>query len=97
MQAEQRCTIAHEIEHIQRGPTPPDPAIRAREEVAIDRAVARRLIDIDALGEALAWPLDPSEVADDLWVDRQTLEVRVHSLHPSEQVYLKRRLERHEH
>ena len=57
-QAGRRSTLAHELEHITRGPTPPVPALAAKEEAAIDRAVARRLIDIVRLGEALAWQDD---------------------------------------
>ena len=96
LQAERRCTIAHELEHVARGPSPADPVMRAREEAAIDRAVARRLIAIRDLGEALAWSLDLDEAAAELWVDRPTLEARLRSLHPSERAYLRRRLEHHE-
>lgn len=96
LQAERRCTIAHELEHVERGPTPTDPVIRAREEAAIDRAVARRLIDIHDLGEALAWSFNTDEAAEELWVDRHTLETRIHHLHPAERAYLRRRLEHHD-
>lgn len=92
-QAERRCTIAHEVEHIRRGPPPADPVLAAREEEAIDRAVARQLICIRALGEAMAWSRDKHEVADELWADVPTLEARLRGLHPSERAYLKRRLE----
>ena len=44
------------------------------------------------LGEALAWSLDPHEVADELWVDVPTVEARLRHLHPSEVHYLRRRL-----
>lgn len=91
-QAERRCTIAHETEHIRRGPTPPH--LVAREEVAVDRNVARRLLpDIRAVGEALAWARNLDEAADELWVDRQTLEVRLKHLHPAERGWLTQRLE----
>ena len=43
-QAERRCTIAHELEHVERGPMPSDPILAAREEESIERAVARRLV-----------------------------------------------------
>ena len=97
LQAERRCTIAHEIEHIERGPSPTDPVLAAREEEGIDRAVARKLIDLHDLGEALAWARGTEEAADELWVDMPTLEARLRSLHPSERAYLRRRLEHHEH
>lgn len=92
LQVERRCAIAHELEHVARGPVPPDPVLAAREEAAIDRAVARRLIPLEALGEALAWSRHLDEVADELWVDRPTLEVRLASLHPAERAHLRRRL-----
>ena len=93
LQAERRCTIAHELEHIRRGPVPADPVLAAREEEAVNRATARRMITIRDLGEALAWTRDLDEAADELWVDRPTLEARLRSLHPSERAYLKNRLE----
>lgn len=91
-QAERRCTIAHELEHVERGPMPADPILAAREEEAIDRAVARRLVTIRALGDALAWARTRDEAAEELWVDVATLEARLRSLHPAERAYLNRRL-----
>ncbi len=91
-QAERRCTIAHEVAHVRRGPVPDDPVLVAREEAAIEQLVARRLIGLHELGEALAWSRQPSEVADCLWVDEQTLQVRLAHLHPSEAAALRRRL-----
>lgn len=95
MQAERRCTIAHEVEHIRRGPVPAEPVLAAREESAVEQAVARRLIPIRALGEALAWSQHPSVVAEELWVDEDTLRVRLNHLHPAERAYLTRRLAHH--
>ena len=92
-QAGRRSTLAHELEHITRGPTPPVPALAAKEETAIDRAVARRLIDIVRLGEALAWSGLHVEVADELWVDHDTLTARLHTLNDAERAYLRTRLE----
>ena len=65
---------------------------RSREEEAVNALAARKLIEIRELGEALAWSLDPHEVADELWVDVPTLEARLRHLHPSEVHYLRRRL-----
>ena len=92
LQAERRCTIAHELEHVRRGPAPADPVLRAREELAIDRSVARRMISLEALGEALAWTQDLTEAAEELWVDAPTLRTRLAHLHPAERAYLRRRL-----
>ena len=95
-QAERRCTIAHELEHVERGPMPSDPILAAREEESIERAVARRLVTIRALGDALAWARTRDEAAEELWVDVATLEARLRSLHPAERAYLTRRLSGHD-
>lgn len=93
LQTERRCTIAHEIEHILRGPLPNHPVLAAREESAVDRAVARKLIPLQPLGEALAWSHTLAEAADELWVDEACLQTRLNHLHPAERHYLKQRLE----
>lgn len=89
-QAERRCTIAHELVHLERGPVPPH--LEAREEEVVEREAARRLIDLHDLGEALAWSPYPCEVADELWVDEAMLEARLAGLHPSERAWLRRRM-----
>jgi transcriptional regulator with GAF, ATPase, and Fis domain len=93
LQAERRCTVAHEVEHIRLGPVPADPVLAAREEAAIDRTVARKLIEIDDLGDALAWASSLAEAAQELWVDEDTLTARLRHLHPAEVHYLRRRLQ----
>lgn len=93
LQVERRCTIAHEVRHILRGPVPADPVLAAREELAVEQATARLLIDVHRLGEALAWSEDLHEVADELWVDPALLRVRLDHLHPAERAYLHRRLD----
>lgn len=91
-QAERRSTIAHETQHILRGPFLA--CYQAREEVEVDRAAARALLpDVRAVGEALAWARNIDEAADELWVDSLTLETRLAHLHPSERAYLQRRLD----
>ncbi len=91
-QAERRSTIAHELAHIERGPTLADPWWQAREELHVDRIAAGRLITTHALAEALAWSCDPHEVADELWVDVPTLMARLRHLTDAEVHYLRRRL-----
>lgn len=91
-QVERRSTICHELVHLERGP-----AIRgygAREELEVSKEAARRLLPcIRTVGEALAWAgRDMAEAADELWVDRGTLRVRLDHLHPAERAYLKLRL-----
>lgn len=90
-EAERRCTIAHETQHVLRGPTMDHMA--AREEIYVDRNAARLLMpDIHVIGETLAWALSLEEAASELWVDPEMLTVRLKSLHPSERAYLHKRL-----
>lgn len=94
LQVERRSAIAHELTHIERGPVPVEPIMAAREELAVEKATAIKLIPIHDLGEALAWAGgDLHQAADELWVDVQTLRVRLEHLHPCERHYLRRRLE----
>lgn len=92
LQAERRCTLAHELEHVRRGPVSTDPVLAAREEAAIDRTVARKLISIGDLADALAWTSGLSEAAQELWVDEDTLSARLRHLRPTEVTHLRRRL-----
>lgn len=87
-QAERRSTICHEILHLQRGPAVC--GYTDADEHAVSRDAARMLIDIQDLGRALQWSADPDELADELWVDRETVETRLAYLHPSERHYLRR-------
>jgi hypothetical protein len=92
-QAERRCTIAHETEHIERGPVPPHQALR--EELLIDRRVARLLIpSLPELVDALVWAAGHLETAADaLWVDDYLLQVRLSALTAPERAYAERRLQ----
>lgn len=83
---QRRCTLAHELVHVERGPVPRDPWLAAREEAAVEAEAARRLIPLDALAGALAWSRRPDEVAEELWVDVQTLAVRIGGLSDVERV-----------
>ncbi len=91
-QAERRCTIAHETAHIERGPVAPQQS--RREELAIDRTVARLLIpSVGQLAEAMAWAAGRLETAADaLWVDDYLLAVRLDSLTGRERSFVDRRL-----
>ena len=91
-QAERRCTIAHETEHIERGPVPTH-EVRG-EELLIDRKVARLLIpSLPDLVDALAWAGGHLETAADaLWVDDYLLQVRLGGLTAPERAYADRRL-----
>lgn len=88
-QAERRCTITHELIHVERGHTSRcDP----REEQAVIVEAARRLITLDDLADALLWTRNIPTLADELWVDQATVRARLEHLHPSERHYLTRRL-----
>lgn len=85
-QAERRCTAAHELLHAERGDTTCD--------WRTHRDAARLLVDLRALGDALVvyGEEDLTRVAEELWVDLDTLSARLQYLHPSERGYLRRRL-----
>lgn len=89
-QAERRCTIAHEVEHITAGPVPA--FYWPREELRIDEAVACRLIELEDLADALAWSLNVYELADELWVDVPTARARLATLTEQEGQWLRDRL-----
>src|SRR5262245_53751208 len=91
-QAERRCTIAHETEHIERGPVPAHEVLR--EELLIDSKVARLLIpSLPELVDAMVWAGGHIETAADaLWVDDYLLQVRLGALTAPEQAYADRRL-----
>jgi hypothetical protein len=84
--AELRCTLAHELVHLERGPVMMFHA--PREEQAVAAIAARRLVDIDDLAEALRWSRDEHAVADDLNVDVRTIRVRLRSLTAAERSFL---------
>lgn len=81
-QAERRCTIAHESEHALRGAVPD--FYWPREERAIDDIVSRKMIAIEDLADAMKWTHDPHELADELWVDVDTVKARLANLTDSE-------------
>jgi hypothetical protein len=89
-QAQRRSTLAHELEHVRRGPCAEH--LWPREEVIVEAIAARKLVGIRELGEALAWARDFDEAAQELWVDRSIIDARLAHLHPSERHYLRRRL-----
>lgn len=85
LQAERRCTLTHELEHIRRGHTG---GVSQREEQSVRAAAARRLIPIQALAVAILWSHDEHEVADELWVDVETVRDRLASLDAAETAYV---------
>lgn len=91
-QTDRRCTICHELAHIERGPVPSDPILKAREESAVERQAARELIDLDALLDALKWAHNVPEAADVLWVSDDVLKVRMEHLQPDERAWIEENL-----
>lgn len=91
-QAERRTTIAHETQHILRGPV--HRSQQQREELVADHNAARLLLpDVRQLAEVLASAPDIYVAAEELWVDDLILQVRLEHLHPSERHYLRRRID----
>ena len=64
LQAERRCTLAHELERVKRGPAPATPILAAREEAVVDLVASRQLIRLSQLEDALAWSRCPAEAAE---------------------------------
>lgn len=77
LQVERRCTLAHELAHIDLGHTS---ATTVAEELAARRYAARKLIDWDGLVDAFRWADSVQEAADELWVTVDVLEDRLHFL-----------------
>lgn len=91
-QAERRCTIAHETQHVLRGPVAP--AAEMREELLIDRSVSRLLLpSMRQVVDALVWARgDYEQASEELWVDPLMLEVRLSALWSRERDYYRRRM-----
>ena len=72
--AEARCTLIHELIHLERGHSvcqPPDV------EADVAREAAQRLIPIDELADVLTQTRSDLEAAELLWVDVDTLRTRL--------------------
>ncbi len=89
-QVERRCTIAHELAHIELGHAD---GCTDREDREVDLLVARRLIEMDDLLSALRWADDLYTVADELWVDEDTLLARYDGLTKHERARIVRLFE----
>lgn len=92
-QAQRRSTLAHELVHDERRVFPTDRVLRAREELTVERIAARRLIQLEALVDALLWSRDARETAAELWVDVPMLVVFVQSMTEEEKVWVGKQLE----
>lgn len=81
LQVERRCTLAHELIHLERGDEGECPVPL---EADIDREAARRLIPWRDLLQAVRWARGMDELADELWVSPKILHARTAALHADE-------------
>ena len=86
----QRCTLAHELVHLERGPV--IMWCVPREERAVAAIAARRLVSIEALAEAMRWSQDERAVAEELSVDVRTVRARLRCLDDAERALLRERV-----
>lgn len=86
LQVERRCTLAHELAHIDLRHTR---KTTDQEELAARRYAAQQLIDWDALVDAFRWAHTVEEAADELWVTTEVFADRLRFLHPHEKQLLK--------
>jgi hypothetical protein len=84
---EKRCSLAHEVVHVERRDECSQPAAV---EAEVHLVAARRLIDLVALARVLSWTHEPRIVADELCVDEPTLECVLASLSDDEVEHLNR-------
>jgi hypothetical protein len=88
---EGRCTLAHEIAHMDLGHYPTGVGhFDRRQERDADGLAARRLLALFALVEAVRGGWDLPAVADQLRVTQDVLQVRLDRLHPSERHALRK-------
>ncbi|WP_288337880.1 hypothetical protein [uncultured Gordonia sp.] len=92
-QAQRRCTLTHELVHDERRVFPRDRVLRAREELTVERIASRRLIQLEALVDALLWSRDARETAAELWVDVPMLVAFVRSMTDDERAWVSEQLE----
>jgi predicted transcriptional regulator len=87
---EQKCTLAHELVHLERGPV----LVRqtSREERLVAAIAAARLVPIADLADALRWSDDVGVLADELSVDVRTIRVRLDNLSHAEKAMVGQRL-----
>ena len=91
--AQRRCTLTHELVHLERGIRDCGPW-QGREEFEVHREVAYRLIPIDNLARAvleLGGTSDVGALAEMLHVDSETLRLRLQTLDRSERLRIRRR------
>lgn len=95
---ERRCVVAHELAHIDLGHHeqaatggPGTARIARHREREADVLAATRLINLDALADALVWALCPEEVAHELDVTVDVVRRRLRTLTDAEKAYIEAR------
>ncbi|MDQ1722895.1 MAG: hypothetical protein QOI26_2629 [Pseudonocardiales bacterium] len=94
--AQRRCTLTHELVHLERGILDCGPW-HQREESLVHAEVSRRLIPLASLAaaiRALGGADDPAAIAQWLEVDSETLEIRLSRMSSAERRMLRRALAR---
>jgi hypothetical protein len=89
--AQRRCTLAHELVHLERG-VPPGGLWAAREELIVHAVAARRLIRLEELGRALrdaGGDADLAALARGLEADSHTVRTRLAHLTAAERRQLR--------
>lgn len=91
---ERRCTVLHEVLHVERGPV--TAGLADREELRVRKETARLMLpSVKAIGDAYAWAQgDDQAAAVELGVDVDVLRTRMkYMTHPTERGYLARRFD----
>ncbi len=88
-QRERRCSLAHELVHVERRDECRQPP---KVEALVHLEAARRLIALDHLAASLRWTHDRQVLADELWVDDVTLDARLDGLTVVERDWLASRV-----
>jgi hypothetical protein len=94
--AQRRCTLTHELVHLERGILDCGPWLQ-REEDLVHAEVSQRLIPLSSLAAAireLGGVDDPAAIANWLEVDSETLAVRLDRMRSAERRVLRRALAR---
>lgn len=94
--AQRRCTLTHELVHLERGILDCGPWLQ-REEDLVHAEVSQRLIPLTSLAAAireLGGADDPAAIAHWLEVDSETLAVRLDRMRSAERRVLRRALAR---
>lgn len=86
LQVERRCTLAHELAHIDLGHHGRQDR---KEEDRANRLASHRLIDWHHLTDAFRWARTTHEAATELWVTPKVLHDRLRFLHPHERALLR--------